>query len=213
MDSRTSTTVASPDGLVVPDYGGACISNIVPALLDPSNPWPTWIPEVAADADQVVLLVLDGIGWNQLRDRQHLAPTLSTMVGGPITSVAPSTTATALTSISTGVAPGLHGIMGYRMAIGRDVLNVLRWSANGRDTAKCDSARIDSNSRGVRGSASACDHSFGISRLRIHSCPSRQNSFDRMASLFNARRGNCRSCATKRTVRVCVLRRHRQNCA
>ncbi|MTB02818.1 MAG: hypothetical protein F2535_08935, partial [Actinobacteria bacterium] len=126
MDSRSSTTSASSDGLVLPDYDGACISNIVPALLDPSNPWPTWIPEVAADADQVVLLVLDGIGWNQFLDRRHLAPTLSAMVGGPITSVAPSTTATALTSISTGVAPGLHGIMGYRMAIGRDILNILR---------------------------------------------------------------------------------------
>ncbi|MEY3511866.1 MAG: hypothetical protein RL486_531 [Actinomycetota bacterium] len=136
MDSRSSTTSASSDGLVLPDYDGACISNIVPALLDPSNPWPTWIPEVAADADQVVLLVLDGIGWNQMLDRRHLTPTLSAMAGGPITSVAPSTTATALTSISTGVAPGLHGIMGYRMAIGRDILNILRWSASGRDARK-----------------------------------------------------------------------------
>lgn len=133
MDSHSLTSSASPDGLVLPDYDGACISGIVPALLDPSSSWPAWIPEVAADAEQVVLLVLDGIGWNQLVDRRHLAPTMAAMIGGPITSVAPSTTATALTSISTGVAPGLHGIMGYRMAVGREVLNVLRWSANGRD--------------------------------------------------------------------------------
>ena len=133
MDSRSTQPGPSPDLPVLPAYDGACISNIVPALLDPANPWPDWIPEAAADADQIVLLVLDGIGWNQLTERRHLAPTLSAMVGGPITSVAPSTTATALTSISTGVAPGLHGVMGYRMAIGRDVLNVLRWSANGRD--------------------------------------------------------------------------------
>jgi predicted AlkP superfamily pyrophosphatase or phosphodiesterase len=121
---------------VLPDYNGACISGIVPALLDPSSEWPAWIPELAADAEQVVLLVLDGIGWNQLVDRRHLAPTLASMIGGPITSVAPSTTATALTSISTGVAPGLHGVMGYRMTVGREVLNVLRWSANGRDARK-----------------------------------------------------------------------------
>lgn len=133
MDSESFLSSASPDGLVLPDYNGACISGIVPALLDPSSNWPAWIPEVAADAEQVVLLVLDGIGWNQLVDRRHLAPTMAAMVGGPITSVAPSTTATALTSISTGVAPGLHGIMGYRMVVGREVLNVLRWSANGRD--------------------------------------------------------------------------------
>lgn len=133
MDSQSLSSPATRDSLVLPAYDGACIAGIVPALLDPSAPWPSWIPEIAADADQVVLLILDGIGWNQLDARRHLAPTMSKMVGGPITSVAPSTTATALTSISTGVAPGLHGIMGYRMAIGRDILNVLRWSANGRD--------------------------------------------------------------------------------
>ena len=136
MDSQSRLTAAAPDGRVLPDYDGACISNIIPALLDPSISWPTWIPEVAAEANQVVVLVLDGIGWNQLCDRQHLAPTMSAMAGGAITSVAPSTTATALTSISTGAPPGLHGIMGYRMAMGRDVLNVLRWSANGRDARK-----------------------------------------------------------------------------
>ncbi len=136
MDSRGATTDESDERLVLPDYDGACISNIVPALLDPSVPWPAWMPEIAADADQVVVLVLDGIGWKQLQERRHLAPTLSAMLGGPITSVAPSTTATALTSISTGAAPGLHGIMGYRVAVGRDVLNILRWSANGRDARR-----------------------------------------------------------------------------
>lgn len=136
MDSQSFISSAASDGLVLPDYNGACISGIVPALLDPSSEWPAWIPELAADAEQVVLLVLDGIGWNQLVDRRHLAPTLASMIGGPITSVAPSTTATALTSISTGVAPGLHGVMGYRMTVGREVLNVLRWSANGRDARK-----------------------------------------------------------------------------
>lgn len=133
MDSGAPTTEESPGEPVLPDYDGACISNIVPSVLDPAVPWPSWIPELAADAEQTVVLVLDGIGWNQLQERRHLAPTLSAMAGGAITSVAPSTTATALTSISTGVPPGLHGIMGYRVAVGRDVLNILRWSANGRD--------------------------------------------------------------------------------
>ncbi|MEX1218311.1 MAG: alkaline phosphatase family protein [Acidimicrobiales bacterium] len=136
MDSLVPTNGGSPEELVLPAYEGACISNIVPALLDPSNPWPSWMPEVAAHANQVVLLVLDGIGWTQFQARKHLAPTMSTMLGSAITSVAPTTTATALTSISTGATPGLHGIMGYRMAIGREVLNVLRWSATGRDARK-----------------------------------------------------------------------------
>ncbi|MDQ1437561.1 MAG: hypothetical protein QOK43_1190 [Acidimicrobiaceae bacterium] len=119
---------------VVPDYGGACISSIVPALLDAPGAAPDWLPAVAWRAPQVVLLVLDGLGWEQLQERCHLAPTLAAMQGGPITSVAPSTTATALTSIATGRPPADHGILGYRIAVGHgEVLNVLRWSTGAGD--------------------------------------------------------------------------------
>jgi predicted AlkP superfamily pyrophosphatase or phosphodiesterase len=120
------------DKPVLPDYAGGCISNIVPALLDGAvesgSELGSWMPEAALDAGQVVLFVLDGLGWEQLQERRHLAPTLSALVGGPITSVSPSTTATALTSIATGLTPGVHGVVGYRVAVDHDVLNVLRWT-------------------------------------------------------------------------------------
>jgi predicted AlkP superfamily pyrophosphatase or phosphodiesterase len=80
-----------------------------------------------------VLLVIDGLGWNQLQTRTHRAPTISGMEGGPITTVAPSTTATALTSITTGLTPGQHGVVGYRMAVGGEILNVLRWNTKAGD--------------------------------------------------------------------------------
>ena len=118
---------------VIPAYDGPCVCNVVPNLLEPGSEWPTWFPEVAADAEQVVLLVLDGLGWEQFEDRRRLVPTLSSLEGGAITTVAPSTTATALTSITTGLPPGRHGVVGYRMDVDGDVLNVLRWQANGRD--------------------------------------------------------------------------------
>lgn len=54
-------------------------------------------------------------------------PTLSQFGGSHITTVAPSTTATALTSLVTGLSPGEHGILGYRMDMGDTVMNVLRW--------------------------------------------------------------------------------------
>ena len=92
----------------LPDYAGACISNVVPALLEPPADTPSWLPAVAADASQVVLLVLDGLGWDQLQERRHIAPTLAAMAGGFIHTVAPSTTAAALTSIATGLPPGEH---------------------------------------------------------------------------------------------------------
>lgn len=122
---------------VRPAYTGANVRGIVPALLGPrSAPWPGWIPAHVQVAGQVVLLVIDGLGWNQLRDRAAIAPTLASMDGGPITTVAPSTTATALASIATGLTPGEHGLVGYRVDIGGEVLNVLRWQIAGSDARR-----------------------------------------------------------------------------
>lgn len=117
---------------LLPDYGGACLSSVVPALRGRAHGAPSWLPEPVRDAGQVVLLVLDGLGWEQLRASADLAPTLTSGQGGPVTSVVPTTTATALTSITTGRPPAEHGVVGYRMAL-RDgngvpeVMNVLRW--------------------------------------------------------------------------------------
>jgi hypothetical protein len=55
------------------------------------------------------------------------------MTGGPITSVAPTTTSTAISSIVLGCPPAVHGVVGYRMRIGSGVLNVLRWRLAGAD--------------------------------------------------------------------------------
>jgi hypothetical protein len=132
--------MTAADTPVRPDYAGANVRGIVPALLAPrSAPWPVWIPVGVQAARQVVLLVIDGLGWNQLRDRAALAPTLANMDGGPITTVAPSTTATALASITTGLTPGEHGLVGYRVDVGGEVLNVLRWQVAGSDARR----RID----------------------------------------------------------------------
>lgn len=117
---------------VVPDYEGAAVNNVVPALLGGIDA-PDWLPAGVADCGQVVLFVLDGLGWEQLQERSHLAPTLSAMDGGPICTVAPSTTAAALTSIATGLAPGRHGVIGYRVAVDDEILNILRWSTPAGD--------------------------------------------------------------------------------
>jgi hypothetical protein len=117
----------------VPDYDGACLANVVPALADPQRA-PDWVPDVVRMADAVVLLVLDGLGWSQLQARPDVAPTLSSMDGAAIDSVAPTTTSTALTSIATGSTPAEHGVVAYRMHLpGEGVLNVLRWTAGGGD--------------------------------------------------------------------------------
>lgn len=122
---------------VLPDYAGANVRGIIPALLGPAGaPRPAWFPEVAAAARQVVVMVVDGLGWGQLQQRLHLTPAMAAMAGTPITTVAPSTTATALTSITTGLTPGEHGLIGYRMEVAGEVLNVLRWATSHGDARR-----------------------------------------------------------------------------
>jgi len=106
----------------------------MPALLEPPDTAPAWLPAGVAEADQVLFLVLDGLGWLQLRERAALAPMLTSMTGSAISTVAPSTTSTAMTSITTGLTPGEHGVIGYRVGIDGQVMNVLRWSIGGRDS-------------------------------------------------------------------------------
>lgn len=116
---------------VLPDYLGANLVGLIPALSAPAGSRPGWIPEPLKDAEQVVLFVVDGLGWLQLRERTQLAPALAGMAGGPITSVVPTTTATALTSITVSAPPAVHGIVGYKLVVdgeeGPEVMNVLRW--------------------------------------------------------------------------------------
>jgi hypothetical protein len=125
----TTSSAGSLAGAVLPALDGASIAGLVPALLGVNDD--SWLPAPAREAEAVVLLVLDGLGWNALREHAAAMPRLAAMEGGPITTVTPATTASALTSISTGLPPAQHGILGYRMLVGNVVLNVLRWSVYG----------------------------------------------------------------------------------
>jgi predicted AlkP superfamily pyrophosphatase or phosphodiesterase len=113
----------------LPDYQGACITNVVPELIKQvmGAPLASWMPQAVSQAKQVVLLVVDGLGWEQLQDHKQMAPVLTAFDGGPITSVAPTSTASGLMSIVTGRPPAVHGIAGYRLAVGDQSLDFLKW--------------------------------------------------------------------------------------
>jgi Type I phosphodiesterase / nucleotide pyrophosphatase len=80
---------------------------------------------------RVCLLVVDGLGWEQLRAHQAAAPFMSELAfnSRPLTAGFPSTTATSLGSLGTGLPPAEHGLLGYQVAVpgtGR-LLNALHW--------------------------------------------------------------------------------------
>ena len=94
--------------MVLPKFGAGCITELMPMLLGEQ---PASLPAKFGDGGRV-LLVLDGLGWEQLQSYSNLMPVLSEFVGDGITTVAPSTTACALTSITTALSPAEHGIVG-----------------------------------------------------------------------------------------------------
>ena len=122
---------------VIPDYSGANLTGIIPGcLLGTSGRRPNWFPQPLQEAERIVLLVIDGLGYEQLLRHAHIAPNLMSLVGGSITTIAPSTTASALTSLVTGASPAEHGIVGYRMDMGDSIMNSLRWWSETRDLRK-----------------------------------------------------------------------------
>ena len=143
----------TPPAPLLPRYGDGCLSDVVAALGVPSGEPPTWVPEPARGADRVVLLVLDGLGWNQMLAHRNLLPVLSGFHGGPVMSVVPSTTATALTSLTTGLDPASHGLVGWRMLMGDAVMNVLRW---------VDDDGVDLRRRHEPGIVQACPPFLGM---------------------------------------------------
>jgi len=125
-----SVNVESPsdspvDDLVLPAYDNGCLTDLLPALTS-ADPGP--LP-IRFGSGSRVLLVLDGLGWEQMARWRHLLPNIHSFVGESITTVAPSTTAAALTSITTALPPSQHGIVGYRMVVDDMVFNSLRWGS------------------------------------------------------------------------------------
>ena len=84
------------------------------------------------EAGSYVLFLVDGLGYELLRDHEDQAPFLHSLLGdqAPATAGVPSTTATSLTSLGTALMPGTHGLVGFTSRIpGTDeLLNALLWN-------------------------------------------------------------------------------------
>ena len=78
-----------------------------------------------------LLFLIDGFGAEVVEKYSSAAPTLAAMSSkGSIATSFPSTTATSLATLTTGVMPGAHGMLGYTVRVPRSggrILNSLKW--------------------------------------------------------------------------------------
>lgn len=82
---------------------------------------------------KVCLLLVDGLGWELLRTHATEAPFLASLATDrtPIRTGFPSTTATSLATIGTGLLSGEHGMVGYSFVVDGELLNALGWHRSG----------------------------------------------------------------------------------
>jgi hypothetical protein len=121
-------------GFLAPAYGDRSLGDVVPAVgraLGVGGPedGPTGL--VLPEAPAYVVFLVDGLGARLLERYSHAAPYLSSLrqAAAGATAGVPSTTATSLTSLGTGLVPGAHGVVGFTSRIpGTDrLLNALAW--------------------------------------------------------------------------------------
>lgn len=122
------------DAPLVPAYKASTLAELVPSLA--TSLGATGFDDALAlpTSSRWVVLLIDGLGAHNLAAAAEHAPFLAAAheaAGGrTLTSAAPSTTATSITSLGTGLAPGQHGIVGYsfRNPVAGGLLNALAWA-------------------------------------------------------------------------------------
>ena len=101
-----------------PDYHGGSLVNLIASLTAACGAQPRHQtlsllpPERIRTASNIVFVLVDGLGYNFLRDVGRGGALVEHMAGS-ITSVFPSTTATAITSTFTGWTPQEHAMTGW----------------------------------------------------------------------------------------------------
>jgi hypothetical protein len=123
-DSDDLFEIYGEDGFVFPAYGDRCFADVTESALSLlTDDFDRGLPDDAfgglldGAVDNVVLLVLDGLGldqWNRLNDELPFLRGFEEWgTVTPITSVYPSETAAAITTLHTGLLPVEHGLLGW----------------------------------------------------------------------------------------------------
>ncbi|MFI6869811.1 alkaline phosphatase family protein [Nocardia sp. NPDC050406] len=118
----------------VPRYGRESLADLFPSVLAGLG--------VAGETDRlglglsarrVCVLLVDGLGAEQLAEHADVAPFLAGAEPRVLTAGFPTTTTTSLTSLGVGVPPGEHGLVGYLLRVpGQErLMSPLKWRLHG----------------------------------------------------------------------------------
>ena len=134
---RVPAPVPAPSEPVTPEYGARTLGGLLPGAAAALGV-PTGLPAIALPTTSAVCVVLiDGLGAQLLAESADCAPFLASLADGTAGPArwglrvgCPTTTATSMGSLGTGLPPGRHGLLGYEILDpARGVLlNELRWS-------------------------------------------------------------------------------------
>ena len=130
----------------MPSYGASGLAGVLPAVLrslgvadedaggdgGDGDAGPEWLEGFEMlPARRCVVVLVDGLGYDLLRQRSGHAPFLRGLLPAAqrLSAGFPSTTATSMGTFGTGLPPGAHGLVGYEVLVpGEDrLLNELSW--------------------------------------------------------------------------------------
>lgn len=117
---------------VEPAYGRRALGDVVPAVAAAlgTSVLPAPSDLTLPEAPAYVVFLVDGLGALLLDRHARLAPFLASLrTDSPGTAGVPTTTATSLTSLGTGLTPGTHGLVGFTSRVPETgkLLNALFW--------------------------------------------------------------------------------------
>lgn len=128
LRSQRLPEISLPDELQAPAYGGQSILNInnslcklldVPAFNDTPLLLPEILDPLGTGAKKVMVILMDALAlhrfqaWIERSENSVWKRLMPDAVLAPLSSIAPSTTSSALTTYWTGRPPAVHGIVGY----------------------------------------------------------------------------------------------------
>lgn len=108
------------------------LAGIMPSALAAIGAFDGHVPFEFPEATRACVVLVDGLGYHQLRDRIGHAPNVRAIgTDRFITTVVPSTTAAGITALGTGLMPGKTAMAGYALRVPEttSVFSLIAWNS------------------------------------------------------------------------------------